>query len=113
MPVQRNSRYTPPKPRSAKTPGRDAALKNMANDLGAGNLGGSNYALGKLQGAFDRTQRIEAFDAAGGQPVARGTGPGVPGSVKLANRQRTHVTRRNKFSCAYETKIPKTELMGL
>jgi hypothetical protein len=62
MPVQRNSRYTPPKPRSAKTPARDGALKNMVMGLGAGNMGDSPTARRAQDAAFDKMERIRAYD---------------------------------------------------
>lgn len=63
MPAGRNSRYTPPKTRAMKTPGRDAALKNKVMGLGAGNMGTSQTAINAQNAAFDQMERIRAFDA--------------------------------------------------
>lgn len=87
MPAGRSSRYTPPKSVGQKTLARQGALQNMVMDLGAGSMGTSKYALHKQNQAFDKMERIRAFDAAGGQPYRRGT-LGIPGSVNLAGKQR-------------------------
>jgi len=58
-----NSRYTPPKSRDQKTPGRQRALKNKAMGLGAGNMGTSATARNAQNAALDRMERIRAFDA--------------------------------------------------
>ena len=63
MPVGRNSRYTPPKPQSAKSAARRGALGNMVMGLGAGNMGDSATAVRAQNAAFDRMERINAFDA--------------------------------------------------
>lgn len=77
MPVGRNSRYTPPKPRSMKTPGRDAALKNMVMGLGAGNMGTSQTAINAQNAAFDQMERIRAFDEGVAPGISSRTGRAI------------------------------------
>jgi len=83
MPVQRNSRYTPPKPRSAKTPARNGALNNMVMGLGAGNMGDSPTARRAQNAAFDKMERIRAFDqnVAPGLSPRSGRPPGTTGRI--------------------------------
>lgn len=79
----KNSRYTPPKSRAQKTPGRDAALKNMVMGLGAGNMGDSQTARNAQNAAFDRMERIRAFDenVAPGLSSRTGRPPGARGRI--------------------------------
>lgn len=83
MPVGRNSRYTPPRPRSMKTPARNSALNNIVMGLGAGNMGTSQTAINAQNAAFDQVERIRAFDEGVAPGISSRTGraPGTRGRI--------------------------------
>lgn len=90
----RSKRYTPPKSFSQKSAARQGALRNMNMDLGAGNMGTSPIAVGKQNAAFDKLERINAFDASRtgrATPKVRmmggmGSGPTYTGPTASAGR---------------------------
>jgi hypothetical protein len=59
----RNSRYTPPTPLAQKSAGRQGAISNKVLGLGAANLGDSPTARRAQNKAFEKNERINAFDA--------------------------------------------------
>jgi hypothetical protein len=88
MPAGRSSRYTPPKSVGQKTLARQGNLQNMVMGLGAGNMGDSSYARSAQNAAFDKMERIRAFDA-GFSPSATGK-QGMAGATSLGGRSRIH-----------------------
>jgi hypothetical protein len=59
----KNSRYTPPTPLAQKSAGRQGAISNKVLGLGAANLGDSPTARRAQNKAFEKNERINAFDA--------------------------------------------------
>jgi hypothetical protein len=59
----KNSRYTPPTPLAQKSAGRQGAIANKVLGLGAANLGDSPTARRAQNKAFEKNERINAFDA--------------------------------------------------
>jgi len=59
----KNSRYTPPTPLAQKSAARQGAISNKVLGLGAANLGDSPTARRAQNKAFEKNERINAFDA--------------------------------------------------
>lgn len=59
----KNSRYTPPTPLAQKSAARQGAISNKVLGLGAANLGDSPTARRAQNKAFEKNERMNAFDA--------------------------------------------------